>query len=396
MKVDYDMTKVLLIYPSMIPSVKLCALEPLLFLQEQGEIILKHYQSSHLKLEKCIWCDVAIYVRGDSEVDVAWAQFMKRNGKYVIYILDDDLINIAPNLTVTEYYQRKSVRSSIKELIYISDCFLSPSPLLIQKYGHLSKRSAQIEEPCLIAGNPQLFKAETPVKIGYAGSVDREADLNTLLDTVVKEILELYGDRVRIEFLGARPECVEKYSLTHYPYTNSYEAYQRKMRELNWDIGLAPLSDTPFNNCKHYNKFIEYASFGIVGLYSDVQPYNRIIKSGVNGFLCVNEKSQWVKILSQMIDNPEKLLETRRRTYKQVTENFSVAKIAQQFTEAEPQVLNYHSPKNNYGRIRIRFRVSLLKVKMFTRKVYYFFKRNKLKSLLMLFQKIYAMLDKRI
>ena len=45
-------------------------------------------------------------------------------------------------------------------------------------------------------------------------------------------------------------------------YLEDYEDYRSAMGTLGWDIALAPLPDTPFHRCKHYNKYIEYASYG--------------------------------------------------------------------------------------------------------------------------------------
>lgn len=385
------MTNILLIYPGMIPSVRLCALEPLLHLKNKGKIKLQHIPISRMKTKHYLWCDMAIFVRSDSELDIYWAEKMRRSNKYIIYILDDDLLNIATGLSVSKYYQRKEVKSSIKKLISLSDRFLSPSPELISKYGGDSKKSALIEEPSLyLKENPVFRMEQRPVKIGFAGSIDREGDLNQLLDDVVGEISSKYGDLVKFEFFGARPKFIEKFSLTYYRYEGSYQAYQNKMNELNWDIGLAPLPDTPFHNCKHYNKFIEYSSFGVVGVYSNVNPYTRIVKSYENGILCANNKQQWVEALSNLIENPDILGKMRENAFNQVKDGFSLEAISRILLQAEPEIESYHSPREI--EINYSYKDYILYVKkkaeFFIRKLFYFVQKHKYKTPVVLIRKI--------
>lgn len=384
------MTKILLLYPGMIPSVRLCALEPLLFLESEGKIKLQHFPISQMKTKHYLWCDVVIFVRSDSELDVFWAEKMRKSNKYIIYILDDDLLDIASGLSVSKYYQRKTVKSSIKKLISLSDRFLSPSPELITKYGGYCKKSALIEEPSLCLDSKPMFEVEQkPVRIGFAGSIDREGDLNLLLDDVIGTIMNKYGNLVKIEFFGARPKCVEKFSLSYYPYENSYQAYQNKMSELNWDIGLAPLPDTPFHNCKHYNKFIEYSSFGILGVYSDVKPYNRIVKSNQNGILCANDKEQWVEALINLIEQPNNLREMRNDAYNQAKNSFSIEAVTEVLLEAEPEILKYRAQRQVEFISRDRnYSLFIAKTKLFIRKAFYFVQEHNYKAPVALYRKI--------
>lgn len=114
-------------------------------------------------------------------------------------------------------------------------------------------------------------KPENPdgvVHIGFAGSADRGQDVDTILAEALEEVSRKYGDRISIEIFGTDTEIARRLRCMTIPYTESYEAYQEKMKELNWDIGLAPMPETAFHACKYYNKLVEYAGYGIVGIYS--------------------------------------------------------------------------------------------------------------------------------
>ena len=105
--------------------------------------------------------------------------------------------------------------------------------------------------------------------------------------------------------MGAKPEIVDKYNLSYVPYTNSYEEYTEKIRERNWDIGLAPMPFSEFHRCKYFNKYVEYASCGIVGIYSNIEPYTFGIRDKENGLLVNNSPDEWYEALCELIENDE-------------------------------------------------------------------------------------------
>jgi glycosyltransferase involved in cell wall biosynthesis len=77
-------------------------------------------------------------------------------------------------------------------------------------------------------------------------------------------------------------------------------AYCASMR---WDIGIAPLADTPFNACKSDLKAREYMAAGIPAVYSRVAPYAATIRHGETGFLASTRK-EWLEALDALADDP--------------------------------------------------------------------------------------------
>jgi hypothetical protein len=233
-------------------------------------------------------------------LELSLARMWKGRGKYLIYALDDDLLNVPNGLSSSEYYHRPEVRTCIAEMIALCDCFVSPSKKLLAMYAVQEGKSFCIEEPVLFDA-VHKSSDESVLKIGFAGSIDRRSDVDRLLSYAIERLCRDYSDAIRIEFFGAHPEIVDKLKLTWYPYCDSYTAYQEKMLELNWDIALAPMPDTPFHSCKHYNKLIEYAGCGIAGVYSDALPYHGAIEDGVTGLLCENTTEAWYSAISKLI-----------------------------------------------------------------------------------------------
>lgn len=210
---------------------------------------------------------------------------------------------------------------------------MSPSIRLIQKYGEWFQCSMRIEEPMLHSRAPNWSARDPVIRLGFAGSIDRAGDINDLLDPVIRRLVSYFGDQISIEFLGAKPKLAETLSLPCFPYKDDYAAYAEQMYRMHWDIGLAPMPETPFHACKYYNKLIEYSAFGILGVYSNVLPYREAVVQGRNGFLCDNTPEQWFRQIKELVENPEKLDALRRAVYENACQQFSLEEVAKPFRQ---------------------------------------------------------------
>lgn len=375
------LTKVLLLYDTIYPSIRLCAYEQLKYLSNSGKIEFNHCNFRDVTDEICMDSDVIVLVREASIFALQLALKLKRKGKYLLYILDDDLLNINEGLLSTQYYQNTQVKKRIMRMIKNCNVFLSPSIRILNKYQDICNKTSFIEEPCLIKINNKRSINEK-IKIGFAGSIDRSSDINKILNNTILRIYEKYSDNIEIEFMGAKPDIVDKINLKYYPYLDDYEEYQKKLHELNWDIGLAPLPDTEFHKCKHYNKFIEYASVGIVGIYSCIEPYTRIIDNNVNGYLCNNQEDDWYNTIERLINNRYELDFIRANIYKEIDNKFTLEKVTSTLIQSVPEIVSFKSRKT-----KIKF-VNFLKFKCFVIKCFEFILKNGIKSPLIIMRKI--------
>ena len=296
------MKHVLLLTREMIPSAVLCGDVPLRELAGQGKIEYRSAAPGELSEADLSWADALVFLRSDSRWEASLAELASASGRDTIYVLDDDLLSVPRELSSGEFYGRESTRRNIRNTMKRCRCFLTPSEELLKKYGGDFESAALIEEPALLP-EERPAKSAGGVVIGFAGSIDRAGDVDLLLRDVLEEILDEYGGAVRLEFFGARPSLADRPEVRHIPYTADYGKYRRTMAALGWDIGLAPMPDTPFHRCKHYNKYIEYAAYGIPGIYSDVIPYRRAVRSGENGLLTANTRQAWAWALRELIEN---------------------------------------------------------------------------------------------
>jgi hypothetical protein len=90
----------------------------------------------------------------------------------------------------------------------------------------------------------------------------------------------------------------------HKEVTWNYHDFAINFQAQSADIFMAPLTDNLFNRCKSSIKYLEYSALGVPGVYSRLEPYNSVIKHGVNGLLASNDE-EWRDCLVSLIENPE-------------------------------------------------------------------------------------------
>ena len=322
---------VLVIATTFIPSVLLCGHCQLEYLEKKGKVNYKFVISHFVNKVNVDWADIIIFLRSDADIDAYISKIAKRAGKKLIYVLDDDLLNVPDYLSSSPYYLLPSTQNNIKTIMSNCDTLLTPSPVLLEKYGNGFKNAFLIAEPSL----NRIAKKEKneKIKIGFAGSIDRTQDINNILKEAIEKIVDKYDEQIEIEFMGAKPDFVEQLGLKHLPYQDGYDAYTAYMARCNWDIGLAPMPQSEFHRCKYFNKYVEYASFGIAGIYSNLEPYVYAIENEVNGLLVNNTTDEWFKAICRLIEDDKLRNNISKECLRQANEIYALDILADDYYE---------------------------------------------------------------
>ena len=329
---------VLLVYREMIPSIRLCGHCQMEYLAREGKTEYRAVQEMQLKASDLNWADAVLLGRLDSWYEYQLTRKLREAGKYLIYIIDDDLLNIPAEISSAAYYGRREIQSYIRAMIEMSDAIVSPSPLLLEKYAVNGRRGIQIEEPAIAPVSYRIHESNQPTKIGFAGSVDRAGDIELVLRDALFRIKGEFGEQVRFEFFGAIPSFAEALDARSIPYCTSYDVYRELLNNLAWDIGIAPMPDTTFHACKHYNKFVEYAAAGIVGVFSDVQPYIRLKAAGRPGKYCPNEAEAWYATIKELIEDDRQREQLRCECVKVAREELDVSQLTMPIQDALEEI----------------------------------------------------------
>lgn len=339
------LTRVLLVYEKENPSVLLCARIPFTELAKVGRIKFKACTQWHITKEQCSWADVLVFVRANGYFIKKLSQKMKRLGKHLLYVLDDDLLSVPEYLTGAARYTDPAAKKNMIGIMAACNTLLSPSPALLEKYGAGFTKCVLIDEPAVRHIAYQRKKESAPIRIGFSGSTDRVLDVESMLKNVVERLQSVYGSKISIAFFGIEPNFAKESEMVILPYAESYDEYLKTMHSLHWDIGLAPLPDTPFHSCKYFNKYVEYAASGTVGVYSRVSPYTRIIEEGKNGLYTENDDDGWISALSRLIEDDSLRERLREQCCRDVAERFSPRSVAEKMAEAMgTSIMSYRAP----------------------------------------------------
>lgn len=143
------------------------------------------------------------------------------------------------------------------------------------------------------------------IVIGWAGSQTHEADFH-VIEPVIHRIWAKYGERVVFAICGGLPPKLTKTlpngSFACFSGTRTMRDYPERLASWGFDIGLAPLKPSVFNDGKAHGKWMEYAMYKIPLVATNFGPYKRVVEDGVTGLLCDTE-DQWVENVSKLVDS---------------------------------------------------------------------------------------------
>ena len=339
------------IYRAYIPSILLTFDASLKYLSDIGEL---EYRSVHLKnvtSEVLTWGDVFFFGRSDSKMELRIARMLLKAGKRnLIYVLDDDLLNVPTANKSSSFYNSRYVRSVISEMIELCPVLASPSLKILEKYGR-GKKTIHLEEPALL--QPQFKEHDSNIiKIGYAGSLDHQKDIDVIILETLTRIKTKYSDRVEIEFFGAKPSENGIVDAACIPYEKDYLRYLSRLNERNWDIGLIPLIECEFNEFKHYIKAIEYMSLGIIPIASDVLVYHQFYELFGEIEIVKNNVDEWMRLISYYIED-SLLIEKKRKRCVDLSTKFILHETGQLLLQGINRILSMSYESNTDIKVSI-------------------------------------------
>jgi glycosyltransferase involved in cell wall biosynthesis len=341
---------VLAVCLSLIPSAMVGVVKPLQALEEMGIINFSFIESNNITPGHLANADTIICIRGCAYFEVDIIKAAREKGRKIIYFLDDDLLNVPDTATSHDYFASSKIKDNIVKLLKLSDMIITPNKNLGHKYGQYCSDVRNILVPALLLDeideNPLAEKHKSkPVIIGFSGGIDHEWTVRHYLMNPIRQIQDEFGDKVKFEVMGPRPDFLEKFNVTYIPYETDYSKYVKKIVSLNWDIGLAPLFKSDFYACKFYNKYLEYGAIGAAGIYSKVEPYTHVIEDGVNGVLLEDDTQEaWVKAIRDLIIDQTARLNIAKNAFNHIKQNFSLTSVANQIIRAAPEIGAYRAP----------------------------------------------------
>ncbi|MCQ6559729.1 glycosyltransferase [Paenibacillus mendelii] len=324
---DHPAADVLVITAGFIPSLEIGVLQPLSALNKLDNLRYDVKQEDEVSHEMIEAADAIVFVRNVEPEAYTWLELALQLRKRTIYVIDDNFLEIQPTTAVGQYYADPVRRETFIKFL---------------RNAHIVKVDAQelgayIEER--FNKNVVYFPASVDfdwldeqkrnereheqIVIGYEGGA-KEEDFAPVIPALHK-ILDYYGGFVRMEFFGYVPVSLADHPSVHFEEGGmNYKDFIKKLNRCNWDIGIAPLNDNPFNRSKTNNKLREYGACRIPGIYSNSPVYAPWVTQGETGYLVKHTEQDWFEGIKAMIENPTMRLRIRENAEASARQHFSL------------------------------------------------------------------------
>jgi len=254
-----------------------------------------------LEFDDIDWCDVLVIQRvAEAGMDRA-IEYAKAHGKLTVYDLDDDLWNIPDTNPSRQTWNRSRLAALVVALRAVDRVTTSTQPLarLLRAYN----RDVRVIPNMLPAehwpAHGKNVDHTSPLVIGWAGGITHHQDLREVAD-VIEQMLGRHPS-VEVHFAGADPQWFAPHERLKFVEGVLLPDYAKLLS--GFDIAIAPLHDSRFNESKSDLKILEYSMIGLPVVASKVTAYSSSIRHGETGFLARNPKD-WLKSLNTLVDDP--------------------------------------------------------------------------------------------
>jgi glycosyltransferase involved in cell wall biosynthesis len=237
---------------------------------------------------------------------------IRKDGACLVYSIDDNLLDLE---SVPLH-----VRSVVRYFCRVADGILVSTEYLKDRLHHFNSHIYVLPNTLderLFSENhkraPEGRKTGARKIIGFMGTFTHDADLMMVLQAL-RKILRKQIDSIQLQLVGGFSSQTVVHSFQGLPLDvlklNPIDmAYPNfipwMMKNLSWDVGIAPLENTIFNRCKSDIKFLDYSALGIPGIYSRVPSYEGTVYHLETGYLVENTVSAWTEALDELLSNNE-------------------------------------------------------------------------------------------
>jgi glycosyltransferase involved in cell wall biosynthesis len=295
---------VLAVLPGFIPSTIIGVVKPLLRLHHTAEIELDISLEHLVQRRRLEWADVVVFCRN---VEPKYGRVLEgavELGKPIIYELDDNLLEVpdtTPELRLLGVPQRQA---QVKQYLRQAN--------LIRVYSPVLQRYLAAYNPCVVTINGPLDWSLLPgqpcrrdphrVRLVYVTSRLEDAVGQMLVDPL-QRVLSAFP-QVEVTIWGPQLSALQgQPRVRHMAFIADYDRFFYAFARQGFDIGLAPLPDDLFYQCKSNNKFREYAACSVAGIYSDTEVYHACVVDGVTGLLVGPHADAWVEAMARLIED---------------------------------------------------------------------------------------------
>lgn len=233
-----------------------------------------------------------------------WRELCYDSHVMTVFELDDDFWSIDPSNQVAYRYYDEATQQRLKANIADADLVTVTTDTLADVVSQWNSNVAVLPNciPAKLLDRPMPGEDE-PVTIGYGASPSHTRDFGEIAKPL-KRVIQRFRDRVEFHSIGhdfTGRVATTRARTRHTGWLASVEEYYSA---LDFQIGLAPLRDIPFNRSKSDIKLLEYSALGIPALASFVRPYVDAVNDDCPALGTSFGGRDWEIMLADLITNP--------------------------------------------------------------------------------------------
>lgn len=218
----------------------------------------------------------------------------------LVYEIDDDVFNVeVVNWMAHGFYSRTDTRDAVMHAAQVADIVTVTTPVLAEVMAeHTGHPDIRVLPNCVPDGVLGLdrYRNRRKLVVGWQGGASHAADI-AMIAPVLRDFIDS-ARKAEVHLFGTDYSKTVGRKCRHTPWI-PVGAGLDYYRSIDFDIGLAPLTGTKFDQSKSAVKALEYAALGIPVIASDVAPYREFVVDGVTGWL-VRTPDEWASRLRDL------------------------------------------------------------------------------------------------
>ncbi len=283
---------------------------------------------------------------------------MKQADIPYVYYLDDNLWEIKGNNPLGRFHLDPKVLATLTAFVQQAHYVVAASSILKDYIYPINANVVHISAgfDFDLVKNITANSPDSQIKILYAGSLYRDQDFVPVIPAI-KQIIKEFDHQITFHFYGYIPDALK--GLPNIVFDGKFYKYNdfiKKQYAEGFDIGMAPLKDSPSNRAKTELKFREYGACGIAGIYSNIPPYSMCVTHSINGLLVGHQSDDWYQALKLLIMNSELRKNIQHAAAVDVLNNYDHNRIAINWRKLLDQLPSHQVKLTNRKRCTFRIR----------------------------------------
>jgi glycosyl transferase family 1 len=320
--------RVLAALPGVFPSTVINVAKPLLRLHEAGAIDLElsfHFVVRRRQIERA---DVLVMSHTINPAYVWILDCAREAGTPLVYDIDENLLEPPADEPGLDFHRAPARQAAVRQALSQAAVVRTYAPALARYLAPFNAHVVRTDGPVgwrLVPPAPPARDADR-VQVVYATSRLRDP-IGAVLARPLLRVLDEHPN-VDVTIWGPRfPELDSHPRVRARDFVRDYDRYFEQFAGAGFDIGLAPMPDDLFYQCKTATKFREYAACRIAGVYSDTEMYRDCVTDGETGLLVPRGDDAWVAAVGRLIRDTALRSRIQERALAYARERYAAERI---------------------------------------------------------------------